>query len=50
MNFPVTVVMKKAKKKIQRAEARDENALRYLADWIMTNWRKGYSFKVLQSE
>jgi len=50
MNFPVTVVMKKAKKKTLRAEAVDESALRRLASWIMNNWKKGYSFNVLQSE
>lgn len=50
MKFPVTVVMRKKKAKTLRATATDRPALRFLAGWIVTNWKKGYSFNILQSE
>jgi hypothetical protein len=50
MKFPVTVVMKKAHKRTFRVEVEDATALRVLAQKIMDNWRKGFSFNILQSE
>ena len=50
MNFPVTVVMKKAHKKTFRAEVPDRATMKGLAQKILDNWRKGFSFSVFQSE
>ena len=47
MNYPITIIMKKAKKKIFKAVVIDAAAHTFVRPEIMAHWKKGYTLNVL---
>jgi hypothetical protein len=47
MNYPITIIMKKAKKKAFKTVVIDAAAHAFVRPEIMAHWKKGYTLNVV---